>query len=167
MTVDEDSLLQSLYVEANIPTDQYARREAELRTLVDTWNTLCGRSESHTDLLHYMMTQRKNKKWVTLGRSECEKMKDTAAGLSAEELLVLDKIHEDLQISSDRFALDSELAEQLKKEFALRTGRVFPAMLLAAAMIRRRKVGKLETLKPTKESCSVPFSDFDKVASSG
>jgi hypothetical protein len=67
-----------------------------------------------------------------------------------EELKQLDAIHEELQIASDDFALSAEAGKKLQEEFARRTGRVVPPMILAAAMIHRRKIGALATLKPSR-----------------
>lgn len=164
MLTHEDKVLRDLYSQANIPTDQYPHRQDDLDNLVDSWNLICGRDESTSDLLHYMVTKRKKKLWVTLGRTNCERLENIRAGLSEHELKILDTIHEELQIASDRFALDSELSDTLQKEFAKRTGRIFPPMMLAAAMIRRRKVGALATLKPSKSVPDSPFADIDKVA---
>ncbi len=160
----EDNVLRELYAQANIPTDQYPQRQEELESIVGDWNSICGRAEAPADVLHYMVTKRKRGKWIKLGRSTCEKLENVRAGLSDEELKVLDAIHEELQIASDRFALDTELGERLQKEFAKRTGRIFPPLMLAAAMINRRKVGALSTLRPDKNILQSPFADIDKVA---
>lgn len=161
----EKAALEALYVEFNIPTDQYPHRPGDLETLVRSWNDICDRSENSSDVLHYMITRRKKKQWVTLGRENCERLQGIAAGLTDEELHHLDAIHEELQVASDNFALNSELSEKLKKEFAKRTGRIYPGMLLAATMIRRRKAGALATLKPQKCDSAAPFADIDQVAS--
>lgn len=164
MLAHEDKVFRELYAQANIPTDQYPQRQQELEELVNDWNLICGRDETAPDLLHYMVTKRKRGQWVKLGRSTCKKLNNIRMGLSEEELKVLDAIHEELQIASDRFALDPELAERLKQEFAKRTNRIFPPLMLAAAMINRRKVGSLATLRPSKAEGHSPFSDVDKVA---
>jgi len=73
-------------------------------------------------------------------------------------------IHEELQIASDNFALNPELAEKLQKELARRAGRIVPSMILAAAMISRRKAGGLATLKPKRLDQDLGFADIDQVA---
>ncbi|MBX3420667.1 MAG: hypothetical protein KF752_03835 [Pirellulaceae bacterium] len=163
MLPHEDKVLRDLYTQANIPSDQYPQRNEELESLVADWNSICCREEAPADLLHYMVTKRKNGQWVRLGRTSCERLKNVSEGLSEEELQTLDAIHEDLQIASDRFALDSELSKQLQTEFAKRTGRIYPPLLLAAAMIRRRKAGTLATLRPTRTDQDSAFADIDKV----
>ena len=164
MLPHEVQVLRDLYQESNIPTDQYPQRQIDLDSLIANWNSICGRDESAPDILHFMVTQRKRGKWVKLGRSGCEKLNEIGLGLSDDELKVLDVIHEEMQIASDKFALDAELAGRLQKEFAKRTNRIFPPLLLAAAMIKRRKVGALATLKPSGSECQKPFADMDKVS---
>ncbi len=160
----EEELLRTLYREFNIPTDQYPQRPTDLIGLVDTWNTLTSRKEHAPDVLHYMITQRKQAKWERLGRNACEKLPRLKVDFTDEELKHLDAIHEELQIASDNFALNSEHAEKLQQEFARRAGRIVPGMILAAAMINRRKVGALATLKPKSDENDLRFSDIDQVA---
>jgi hypothetical protein len=163
MAQDEDAVLKALYVDRNIPTDQYPQRPKDLESLVSSWNAICGRGESEPDILHYMITKRKSKLWPRLGRDEAEKLRTIAMSLTEEELEQLDAIHEELQIASDSYAVNKEYADKLKNEFAKRTGRVFPPMLLAAAMINRRKAGRLATLKPEAAPAELKFADIDKV----
>jgi len=84
--------------------------------------------------------------------------------LSEEDLKHLDAIHEEFQIASDKYALDGELAKRLQGEFARRSNQIVPAMILAAAMVRRRKAGALATLRPKTDDSDLGFSDIDKVA---
>jgi hypothetical protein len=160
----EDALLRTLYREFNIPTDQYPQRPEDLMRLVDTWNNFTGRKESAPDVLHYMVTRRKKGKWERLGRTTAEVLCRPAVSFTDEELKHLDAIHEELQIASDNFALNSELADTLQKEFARRSGRIVPPTILAAAMIHRRKIGALATLKPKTDDADLGFSDIDQVA---
>ena len=63
----EDASLRALYREFNITVDQYPHRPDDLARLVGTWNSLTGRSESSSDILHYMITRRKNNKGKNKG----------------------------------------------------------------------------------------------------
>jgi hypothetical protein len=81
-----------------------------------------------------------------------------------EELAHLDAIHEEFQIASDNFALNSGAADRLQQEFARRSGRIVPSMILSAAMIGCRKAGALATLKPKVGDQDMLFSDIDSVA---
>jgi len=160
----EDELLRTLYREFDIPTDQYPQRPDDLIRLVSTWNNLTGRNEAAPDVLHCMITKRKKKKWVCLGRHAGGDFSPPRFALSEGEFKHLDAIHEELQIASDNYALNGDAAKRLQDEFARRTGRIVPAMILAAAMIGRRKAGALATLKPKGDDQDLGFSDIDQVA---
>jgi hypothetical protein len=159
----EDELLRTLYREFGIPTDQYPQRADDLLRLVNGWNKLTGRNESAPDILHYMISRRKKKNWEKLGRSETRGTAPERLPFSPEELEQIDAIHEGLQIPSDNYAINPEAAEKLMKEFAHRTGRIVPPMILAAAMIYRRKNGNLATLKPKSDEQNLGFADIDQV----
>lgn len=165
----EDALLRTLYREFGITIDQYPQRPDDLVRLVSTWNDLSGRDDTGPDLLHYMISRRKDNKgsrkgWEKLGRNTGGSFASSQPSLSEEDLKHLDSIHEELQIASDNYALNSGLAKKLQNEFARRTGRIAPSMVLAAAMIRRRKAGALATLRPKPDQEDLGFSDMDKVA---
>ena len=160
----EDALLRTLYREFNIPTDQFPQRPEDLTRLVETWNNLTSRKEPAPDVLHYMITRRKKGKWERLGRETAEVLPRPQITFTEDDLKHLDAIHEELQIASDNYALNSELASRLQKEFARRSGKIVPPMILAAAMINRRKVGALATLKPKSDEADLGFSDIDQIA---
>ncbi len=165
----EDALLRTLYREFNITIDQFPQRPTDLMEFVNTWNNLSGRDDTGPDLLHYMISRRKDNKgarkgWEKLGRDAGGEFKRPQVDLTAEELAHLDAIHEEFQIASDNYALNSELAKKLQDEFARRANRIVPAMILAAAMISRRKAGTLATLRPKATDQDLGFSDIDQVA---
>ena len=160
----EDELLRTLYREYNVPTDQFPQRFDDLIRLVSTWNGFTGRNESPPDVLHYMINMRKNGKWERLGRVAGSGFAPQRLSFSPEELGQLDAIHEELQIASDSYAVNPDASKKLQEEFARRTGRIVPGMILAAAMIYRRKNGNLTTLKPKSDEQNLGFSDIDQVA---
>ena len=156
----EDALLRTLYRQFNITVDKLPQRPDDLQKFVATWNRLSGRTDSASELLRYMMNRRKNKKWETLGR---DTVKASTLGIefSDEDYAHLDKIHEQLQVASDNYAVNPESAKRLQEEFARRAGRVVPQEILAAVMMNRRKAGKLATLKPKGDD--IGFSDINQV----
>lgn len=160
----EDDLLRTLYREFNIPTDQYPHRPDDMVRLMTTFNNLTGRGEAAPEILHYMITRRKKKRWEKLGRDAGGDFTPPQLSLSEDDYTHLDAIHEEFQIASDNYALNSEVAKRLQDEFARRTGRIVPAMVLAAAMISRRKAGALATLRPKAKGQDLGFSDIDQVA---
>ena len=166
---DEDALLRTLYREFEITIDDYPQRPDDLVRLVSTWNDLSGRDDSGPELLHYMISRRKDNKgsrkgWVKLGRNSGQSTGSPQLFLDADAFTHLDSIHEDFQIASDNYALNSQLAKKLQDEFARRTGRIVPSMVLAAAMISRRKAGALVTLRPRMDEQDLGFSDMDQIA---
>jgi hypothetical protein len=165
----EDALLRTLYREFDITIDQYPQRPEDLARFVRTWNDLSGRDDAAPEVLHYMISRRKDNKgnrkgWEKLGRHAGGGFKRPRVVLSEEELNHLDSIHEEFQIASDNYALNSELAKKLQDEFARLTGRIVPSMILAAAMIRRRKAGALATLRPKASDQDLGFTDIGQVA---
>jgi hypothetical protein len=159
----EDELLRTLYRQCNIPTDQYPQKPDELLHLVGMWNAFTGRNESAPDVLHFMITRRKSKNWERLGRSETKGTAPQRLSFSQEELDHIDVIHEELQIASDNYAINPDASKKLQEEFARRTGRIVPPMILSAAMIYRRKNGNLARLKPKSDEQNLGFSDIDQV----
>jgi len=160
----EDEVLRALYREAKIPTDQFPQRPDDLFRLVSAWNGFTGRNESPSDVLHYMVNKRKNGQWERLGRAAGTGFAPQRLTFSPEELNELDAIHEDLQIASDSYAINPEASKKLQEEFARRIGRIVPGMILAAAMVYRRKNGNLKTLRPKSDEQGLGFSDIDQVA---
>ncbi len=165
----EDALLRTLYREFYITIDQYPQRPDDLVRFVSTWNNLSGRDDTGPDILHYMISRRKNNKgarkgWEKLGRDAGGGFRRPRVALTEEDLAHLDSIHEEFQIASDNYALNSELAKKLQDEFARRSGRIIPSMILAAAMITRRKAGSLATLRPKASDQDLGFGDIDQVA---
>lgn len=162
---DEKQLLEVLYVGWAITTDNFPRFPDKLLSFTQEWNALSGRSDEPQEVLHYMITRRKKKEWVRLGHSKPAGAGETGYVLSEEEWEVLDLLYEEFQISSDSFALDVELAKKLQDAFAKRVGKIVPMLILSAAMIRRRKAGKLTTLRPKKSQDDLGFGDIDQLAS--
>ena len=160
----DDELLRTLYRELGIPTDQFPQRPDDLTRLVNTWNGFTGRNESPQDVLHYMVNKRKNGQWERLGRTAGNGFAPQRLTFSPDELEQLDAIHEELQIASDNYAINPDAAKKLREEFACRTGRVVPEMILAAAMVYRRKNGNLTTLRPKADEHDLGFSDINQVA---
>ena len=164
----EDTLLRTLYREFNITIDQYPQRPEDLTRFVQTWNNLSSRDDTAQDILHYMISKRKNLPhgpgWEKLGRDAGSDFKPDKLDFSEDQFMILDLIYEDFQVASDNYALDAELARRLQDEFARRTGLIVPPMILAAAMIRRRKDGALATLRPKSQENDIGFRDIDQVA---
>lgn len=165
----EVEILKELYRQFRFPSDQYKRRPEQLERFTGAWNTLTHRSDTGGELLHYIITQRKQKKWVTFGndyiRLAC--LPDTF--LSAREWRILEDIYREemlpRQIGSDNLAYDDMLAAQLAREFCDRSGRMVYGRLLFHAIMSKRKRGEWVNVRPPKEGGnSRPFGDIDQIA---
>lgn len=161
----EIQLLKQLYFEFRVPSDQYRRRPDELSRFVDSWNGLTGRSDAPGEILHYIITQRKQKKWVTFDGDHKRLRSMPADFLSPDEWGHLRAIYNRLlatqEIGSDNLQYDDGLADRLAKDFAKLANRVVPGQLLFAAIMARRKRGEWEKL-PKKTDCG--FGDIDEVS---
>ena len=160
---EEDHLLRILYKQYGITTDNFPRVPDKLEEFTETFNGLTGRSDSAPELLHYMITRRKKGKWEKLGRKTSGEQPSTSHVFTNDDWTHIDAIYEEFQIPSDNFSLDADLSKKLQDEFAKRSGRIVPAMVISAAMVSRRKAGKLATLKPKASEEDLAFGDIDEV----
>jgi hypothetical protein len=164
LSAAEDQLLRHLYREFRIPTDQYQRRPADLDRFVTTWNGLAERSDSAGEVLHYMVTKRKNSQWVTFD-GDHESQPPMPHNFTASELVCLEAIYQEivvpLDLGSDNIAFDEQLAARVSAEFFRRTRQVVGGRVLLAAIMVRRKRGDWVTLPPG--GAGTGFSDIDEV----
>lgn len=163
LSVDEDRALRVLYREFKVTTDNLIRLPSIARELVLQFNALTGRSDSVEDVVHYMFTRRKKAQWEKLGHVKPPEEAYEAVKLDSDHWPHVDAIYEELQIASDNFAFDDEMSKKFSQEFAKRTGKVIPPMVLAAAVISRRKKAGLKTLKPKRDDGDLGFGDIDQV----
>ena len=163
---DEDQLLRHLYTEFKIPSDQYERRPQDLERFVTVWNDLSGRSDAPGEVLHYIITQRKQKEknWPTFNGKHKRLTAMPDDFLSPGEWAALKTVYRDvvmpLGIGSDNLAYDDQLAAQVAREFFKLTGRSVPGRLLFAALMAKRKRGEWDTL-PKKDGRG--FGDINAI----
>jgi hypothetical protein len=161
LSIDDKEILKFLYVREKTPTDQYKRRPEALRKLTDRFNSLTERNDKPDDLLHFMISQRKQGKWPKLGTAHRKLGRVPLDLLTADEWKILDEIYLDMNKGSDNYAYNVELRRELAAGFSARAGRFLPARTLCAALERRRKEGSLPRLTDKPEK---PFGDIDAVA---
>ncbi len=145
-------ILESLYLEFRIPSDQYQRRQQDLTRLVRRWNILTDRGDSPSQVLHYIITKRKNGDWVRLD-GEHKRLKTMPEDfLSTEEWEILQDVYDkrvlNQGVGTDALAYDDDLARQIQREFSQRAGRAVRGSLLVAAIIAKRKRGEWTKLRP-------------------
>jgi hypothetical protein len=161
-------VLVTLYLDRRLAIDPYERRPKELKALTDDFNDLTERSDPPEDILHYMRTQRKNRRWPRLG----DKARRVSA--SPEEIMSLEdaekleacyvKLGKIYQKGNDSFAHDSELRHKLEKEFLSSASYYLPGSQLLAVLTKMRKAGNLETLKIEKTVLREAFGDMEEAA---
>ena len=161
INTDDKETLKFLYGRQKIPTDQYKRRPEALRKLTDRFNSLTERNDKADDLLHFMISQRKQGKWPKLGTAHKKLARVPLDLMAAEEWKILDEIYLDMNVGSDNYAYNVELRRELARRFSASAGRLLPARTLCAALERRRKEGSLPRLSDKPE---IPFGDIDAVA---
>jgi hypothetical protein len=159
----EDGLIRLLYLELRYPSDQYERRPVELARFVQQWNELAERSDTSEEVMHYIITKRKNSQWVTFD-GDYERMSSVRDEfLTAGEWHALREAYEAVMVSrslgSDNIRWERDLARELVKEFRARTGRRIHHSLLLAAIEAKRKRGLWVKIGKT----DIGFSDIDQL----
>lgn len=163
----EHEMLKEMYLERQIPIDQYEGRSTDLAALVEEWNTKTGRTDSGGDLIHYMRTKRKRGKWPTLDGAH--QQKPAIRQFSAEDVETLVAIYREdiaaMGIGSDVIAYEPELRDLLVKEFATRTSEFVAADDLVAKLTELRKAGILPTAAdiPKRKQDGIGFEDIEAV----
>ncbi len=160
------ALLQSLYLEFRIPSDQYKRRPRDAQRFLRRWNALSGRADLWEDVIHFIITRRKRKRWVVLGDDYIPLAEPDWDTLNVAEWTALECAYRKVvlaqDIASDNLVYDPLLAAALAREFAALTGRSLPSAILIALVMSKRKRGEWARLTPTPEG--IGFSDMDEVA---
>ncbi|MBL9123136.1 MAG: hypothetical protein JNG90_05850 [Planctomycetaceae bacterium] len=169
LSKSEDASLRQLYVLFRIPDGQYKKRPEDLELFVTTWNYSSGRNDSSDDLLHYIETQRKQKRKNWPRFEGTHRRCASACGLlSIEEDSLLRQIWKDemipLGIGTDSAAHDPALVATLEEKFCAAVGRIIPGMVLMAYIEAHRKRGNWLAQKRDGFG-AIGFEDIDQVAS--
>lgn len=165
LSFSEDSSLRQQYIHFRIPTDQYKTRTEALQTFADTWNFATGRSDTGEELLHYMITQRKQKvkKWPTFDGDHLRSPSSEGL-LSPDEEQILRRVYTDLilplNIGTEEFGYDRELKDAVARRFSIAARRAIPGDTLVGFIEARRKRGKWMTLRDDRRG----FGDMDEAA---
>lgn len=163
LSPDENNLLRTLHKQSGVPDGQFPQRPSFWREFTDTWNEATGRNDSPEELLHYIVTQRKQAKWFRFD-GDYERLATPSFDLlSDEEWKVVETIYVDMGHAADNFLYDGELRSELLARFIQRTGRHIPDLVFSAALIARRKRGWLPKTE-SRDHNSIGFSDLDDVA---
>ena len=165
LSPDEVALLKKRYLLYRIPSDQYKRRLRIAARFLREWNALSGRSDCWEDVIHFIITKRKNGEWVTFGDTHLLMAEPDWDTLTAPEWASLERAYREVvlarEVASDHLVYDQTLAAELARRFAALTGRSLPSMTLAALAMSKRKRGEWVRLTPAD---GLGFSDIDEVA---
>jgi hypothetical protein len=165
---DERDILQELYLSFRIPSDQYNQRSEDLRRLTDAWNGATGRSDEPGEVLHYIVTQRKQKLWVTFDGDHEQLAGPAEDFLTPQEWQHLEAIYNEIlvgrNIGSDNLGFDPSLAREVSTAFFRRAGRSVSGRQLLAAILTRRKRGEWIHLEPGEGEEGLGFGDIDQIA---
>lgn len=164
----EREMLKHLYLEFRTPSDRYKRLPQQLERFVRRWNALSERHDSPGEVLHYIVTKRKNGDWVTLD-GDYERLQSMPDDfLSEPEWAILGEVYESVvmtrDVGSDTLAFDDVLAREVGRSFAIRAGRVVHAGLLFAAIMTKRKRGEWLKLGRSAGKQDIGFNDIDEIA---
>lgn len=171
LTPDEERLLRTMYYEALVPSDQYARRPGFLRRFTAVWNEATGRSDTPEELTHWIVTRRKRPhgrpgRLEAIGDNHKRLRSPGRDVLTPEQWEALTEAYRELNVASDNFVFDAELRRQLELRFVELTGEHVSATVLVAALITLRKEGFLGRLAPDDpggEERDIGFGDIDQV----
>jgi hypothetical protein len=108
-----------------------------------------------------MITQRKQKKWPTLGDGHKKLQSVPLETLTSDDWQILEQIYLDMNKGSDNYAFNADLRSELSRRFAVATGRVVDSRTLCVMLEIKRKDGSLPRLT---EEPPEPFADMDSVA---
>ncbi|MFO0826710.1 MAG: hypothetical protein U0572_01065 [Phycisphaerales bacterium] len=156
-------MLMRLHRQSGIPDGQFPQRPAFWRGFTDNWNGITGRQDTPEELLHYIMTQRKQALWFRFDGTHKPKATPPDDLLSQEEWSVAERIYGELGAASDNLLVDATTRAELVKRFVAATGQHVPELEFVAALVARRKSGWLPKLAQT-GSEDLGFNDFDEVA---
>jgi len=166
LSPDEDSLLRYLYRQYRIPIEQFLQRPNDLSEFVELWNRATSRNDTADELIHYMMTRRKDSRrggWVTFKGKHQRVRSPGNSVLTPDEWSYIVDILQERRVTADNLATDHSLAQELNKRFALKFGRTIPISLLVASVIAKRKRGTLPKLGRKDDDQDMGFRDIDAV----
>lgn len=167
---DEHDLLRERYLAKRIPIDQYEKRPGDLASFIAEWNRLSERNDSESDVIHYMRTQRKQKKWPKLDGGHERYLGSPGDAMDEGQLSHLKGIYADLCIArglgSDCLSHDEVLAKEFSDEFAMRTGLMRDGRYLMTLLMQERKRKRLAKVRDNgPRPPSIGFGDLDEIVS--
>lgn len=167
LSPDHDLFLRRHHRQSGVPDGQFPQRPVFWRRFTDQWNAATDRDDTPEEVLHYITTRRKRPRgrpgrWDPFGDDYLKLKGPEESLLREKEWKIVADIYLTFDEGSDNMLYDTELRTRFLLEFANRTGRHLPPLLFTAALVARRKDGKLPTLN-TKDG-DLGFGDMDEIA---
>lgn len=164
LTFEEDHLLRTFHRQSGVPDGQFSQRPRFWRQFTNAWNGATGRSDSPEEVLHYIMTKRKQALWFRFGKDHKPLPTPEPDILIPEQWAVVDSLYVDMGVGADNFLVDRELRSELLRRFIAHTGVHIPELLFTSALIARRKAGWLPKVPHTPPpDGDFGFRDIDQV----
>jgi len=156
----EKPILEGLYVDFGVPTDQLRRCPDVLRAIVGSFNSLTGNAFDAPTLLRYMFNRRKDGDWPRLGAT-ARRFHSPADELSEAEIEALKAVYLEIDSTSDELQFNPGLLRTISRRFRETTGRTVSGSVLVAVILAKRKRGDWPTIRLLEASA---FTDLDQAA---
>lgn len=165
LSPDEDGLLRTLHRQSGIPDGQFPQRPRFWHRFTEVWNEATDRSDSPEEVLHYIMTKRKQGLWFRFEGSHTRLKSPAPDVLSAEQWEVVDELYVEIGVSADALLVDGSERSEFLRRLAAKTGEQIPDLLFVAALVARRKGGLLPKTGrgPDGGGDDIGFRDIDMV----
>lgn len=161
---DERRLLKTLHRQSGVPDGQFPQRPKFWRQFTTMWNSATGRNDTPEDVLHYIVTQRKQALWFTFDGGHQRLSVPEPDTLTPEQWELVDAIYVEMAVASDNFLFDRDLRRELLRRFVAKTGVHVPELLFTAALVARRKGGLLPKTETGGTDGDIGFGDINEVA---
>jgi hypothetical protein len=155
LNCEEKPVLEALYLESAVATDQLKRSPDTLRKLTAVFNKITSRDFDQNKLLRYIINRRKAKDWPRLG-PKAKKFPSVLNLLTSAQLEALKQIYLDLDVPSDEFLFEPNLMREVARRFEGLTGTRYNSPILIAAIVAKRKRGLWVKIRE-------PFADVEAI----
>lgn len=142
----EKPLLEAIYDEYGVATDQLRRQPQILRRITDAFNRIASRDFEPRELLRYMINRRKAGDWIRLG-GRARRFPPLYFALPEQQVERLKQIYLSLDLPSDEFLFRPREMARLSDLFFAATGRRVAGATLVGLIVARRKRGEWPTIR--------------------
>ncbi len=134
-------ILIELYLDKGVAADQLRVHLEALEEVADKFKRATGIAVSMGCILRYILNQRKQGKWVRLGRG-AKRVLAPIYSLSEGEITALKIVYRKIGEALDTYLYAPSLAKKLALGFRLLTGRKINGWMLVRIIMNKRKHGE-------------------------